>query len=83
MTCRWSGLAATEWRANWGAVVVGALGVVAIVLHIYNFGVFLPPVSAKTGWANAATATGFIVLSIITVAAAPAIGTHHLAGRLA
>jgi MFS family permease len=73
----------SEWKANWRTVMAAMTGVSTIVLHIYSFGTFLGPLSAQTGWTKAEISSGFTILSVVSVFAAPVVGvlTDRLGAR--
>lgn len=75
MSIRLDGDAATEWRTHWPIVLASTFGVTASTLNVYSAGLFIGPLQDAFGWSRAEIASGSLIVSLVTLFAAPFIGS--------
>jgi len=63
-----------EWRAHWPVPLVAAAAVTASLIHFGTLGVFLPAITAETGWSRSQITFGMMIYSIESILAAPFVG---------
>lgn len=66
--------AAQEWRAHWGLIFAGMLGMFMLSIPAVTLGLFMEPLEAAFGWSRAEISFGMTVFAFITTPLAPFAG---------
>jgi len=63
-----------EFRRNWPMLVPSMAGIMLCSINGYSLGVMMAPLEREFGWSRAEISSGMMIVSLIALLAAPAVG---------